>query len=556
MKSVHAADPSSKGVVGSTRRHIISRLHKAVQHAQRLLPLLQGRADAARSLAVLEVRGYIASLQGPYYMEKQCWDQCLQQYALAHVAFNILARKQPQRTALSDLLEGTVIPRTTALDGLAVRNVPDDVRADVEAADPSIFAAGAGVGAGAHTTITSSASPSQPTLTTPSGDQCPTEITWCARTVKLEDSAIALALGAVAAAEAELQARFAAPEAAAAPSSRKAAWYDPVIIRSQDAVDATKTAIDELTAEGVDQSDRRMQALQVTRTAVNYRLAAWRIGRNRVALGGGDDGLIREEMRGRTESQPNSRAVSGRRKAAKQHTVQSRLEALRRQLALYDATLQDLGLVKELPGVLGDEALVAELEAKVFYFRALRCIALAHSHILVSKPRNALGLLVRAGWLAEQAAPTLAELSQPTTPAPPSASTPLRLGITASQLQALQAHLARLTLHCQALCELAAMKSAANAVNQQHLPPLVARLGTYPLADVDLSHLVTFPPKMRPIPVKPLFLDIAYNYLEYPGTVPAKSVAGDAQQRQPSKEVAETKPETPTKRGWFGFGRR
>jgi signal recognition particle subunit SRP68 len=56
---------------------------------------------------------------------------------------------------------------------------------------------------------------------------------------------------------------------------------------------------------------------------------------------------------------------------------------------------------------------------------------------------------------------------------------------------------------------------------------------------VDLSNLVPFPPKMRPIPVKPLFLDVAYNYIQYP-------------REQTDKVEAEG---TGTRRGWFGFGR-
>lgn len=55
---------------------------------------------------------------------------------------------------------------------------------------------------------------------------------------------------------------------------------------------------------------------------------------------------------------------------------------------------------------------------------------------------------------------------------------------------------------------------------------------------------------MRPVPVKPLFLDVAWNYIEYPGrkreapvTVVTNGV--DMGAKEEKKE----------KKGWFGFGR-
>jgi signal recognition particle subunit SRP68 len=63
---------------------------------------------------------------------------------------------------------------------------------------------------------------------------------------------------------------------------------------------------------------------------------------------------------------------------------------------------------------------------------------------------------------------------------------------------------------------------------------------------------VPYPPQMQPIPVKPLFLDVAWNYIDYP--------------REGQQETAHTAPAAPapappqeeenkSRRGWFGFGR-
>lgn len=60
--------------------------------------------------------------------------------------------------------------------------------------------------------------------------------------------------------------------------------------------------------------------------------------------------------------------------------------------------------------------------------------------------------------------------------------------------------------------------------------------------------------------MKPLFLDVAWNYVTYPG----KGAGGGGVDQQQTKEssaaappvAAEPQPEAkPQKRGWFGFGR-
>jgi signal recognition particle subunit SRP68 len=91
--------------------------------------------------------------------------------------------------------------------------------------------------------------------------------------------------------------------------------------------------------------------------------------------------------------------------------------------------------------------------------------------------------------------------------------------------------------------------------------PLVERLHEYPADGVDLTNIVEFPPKMALIPMKPILLDVAWNYIDYPGKTPpaaavvpaaAAAAAGSSAGKpdEPSKEQAPQ-----GKRGWFGFGR-
>jgi signal recognition particle subunit SRP68 len=64
---------------------------------------------------------------------------------------------------------------------------------------------------------------------------------------------------------------------------------------------------------------------------------------------------------------------------------------------------------------------------------------------------------------------------------------------------------------------------------------------------------VTYPPKLEPIPVKPLFFDVAWNYIDYPGRVSLKEAA-TAPKATVQPEKGQEQAGQP-KKGWFGFGR-
>lgn len=369
MKSAHAADSGSKGITGSTKRHIGSRIHKASTYAGHLVKLLNVKeAAGARTEDILEARAYYVSLLGAAEFEKQSWQNCLQQYSQARFIYLALAQSKDTKRGdlLRDLLTSTIDPsiryaayqskisRTTSIDSIVLRYVPrtnNEFVKEILKLNPSALD---------DPTVGSSKGPSG------SVENVPKTITWRSRAVNLEDAATAQALTAVAAAEQVLSSFL--PSNGDLDLRAKAAAYDEVLIPSQDAVDATKTAIDELSAEGVPQGDKRMQALQITRTAVNYALIGWRIGRNRI-LCGKQDGAILAEL---TPKKPKKPRKDGKEWAINEESTGRKLARLRERVVLYDATLQSIDSAKELPGVAADRAFVTELEAKRAYFAALR----------------------------------------------------------------------------------------------------------------------------------------------------------------------------------------
>ncbi|KZF23412.1 putative signal recognition particle [Xylona heveae TC161] len=553
MKSVHSQDTTGKGITGTTRRHIISRLQKAANHANTLSQLLDDRQTShATDTDVLEARAYFSSLSGAVEFEKQNWEASLRYFSVARVIYQAL-EVSTKKDMYRDILSGTIdpsiryaayqlrLPRTVAIPVIAQRYFPTsepELVALVEKLQPQSLSSKSGEQEGAAD----------------SADGTPKSITWRSRTVDLEDASIAQALAAVAAAERKLSAFLSSPSATEIPAKEKATAFDDVLIASQDAVDATKSAIDELASEGVGQGDKRMQALQITRTAVNYSLVGSRIGRNR-ELSGKHDGALLESDELKKKRKPRK---DGAEWVEKEEGTGKKLARLREHVVLYDLTLQSIDSIKDLPGIAADASLVEELDAKRAYFQALKCLSIAHSHSLLSNRENALALFLRAAELAEHAHSSLSTTSPP---AEPPANALPSLTIYASQSNWLKTHVHNLVSQNRALVflyqQLASSDNSSPEAPSSLKTPLIDRLDAYPTT-VDFDHLVTYPPRVQPVPVKPLFFDVAWNYIDYPGRS-AKPAPVAAAAPAAAAPVAEHKPEVqeqkPAKRGWFGFGR-
>lgn len=359
MKSVHSAD--NKGITGSTRSHIISRLHKATKCADSLFQLLKDQETTrASDVDVLEARAYATSLAGDVEFAKQSWEPSLKYYSEARAIYDVLSttiKNDIFKDLVSERLDPFIrysayqlrMSRTVAVQSIARQYFPvsdTELVSALEKLDENFLK-------------------DQDPVTKADSDDAtgaPKTITWRSRTVDLEDAAITTALVAVRNAVNQLSKNLSSGEAVE--PKDKAAGYDEILIASQDAVDATKHAIDELISEKVGQGDKRMQSLQITRTAVSYEMISWRIGRNRVLVGE-RDGAVDDK----TTTPLNKKA---RKDATKSESSSRRLAHLRESVVLYDGILQSLDSIRELPGVAGDLAFLEELDAKYKYFQALK----------------------------------------------------------------------------------------------------------------------------------------------------------------------------------------
>jgi len=363
IKAAHTAD--QKGLSSRTRSHIVSRLDKAARAAQDLVDALSQQAVSGASDGdVIEAKAYAALIRGAMQFEKHTWEPCLQSYAIARIIYSALATTG-KGDLFKDLLSETIdpsiryaayqlkTPRTVPIPAIARKAFPRsdaELVREVDEIDSSILAE---ADAATKTGITA--------------ESAPRTLSWRSREVQIEDAQISLAWASVEGAKSRL--------AAAVEASKDkepyevAAVYDEILTATQDAVDATKQAIDELKAEGVAQSDPRMQRLQITRTAVNYEMISWRIGRNRV-LTGRQDGAPEEY--GSLRRKKKSKAAADAGKKERELPTRKKLVKLKEKLALYDGTLQNLKSINELPGVAADEGLATKLDAVEKYFESLK----------------------------------------------------------------------------------------------------------------------------------------------------------------------------------------
>ena len=107
----------------------------------------------------------------------------------------------------------------------------------------------------------------------------------------------------------------------------------------------------------------------------------------------------------------------------------------------------------------------------------------------------------------------------------------------------------------RALVEIQNLTTEATKAEKSKLTgsiPMIERLDEYPRNGADLSNLVIYPPRLRPVPVKPIFLDVAWTYIDYPGRNPEENIGPNGVVSSAEESVQEKKE---GRKGWFGFGR-
>lgn len=178
-----------------------------------------------------------------------------------------------------------------------------------------------------------------------------------------------------------------------------------------------------------------------------------------------------------------------------------------------------------------------------------RSLTIARSHALLSNPKNALALLALASQKSTSAQSYLS--SQMDTS---NSASPPNISISPAESDSLTSLLEGEVTRYRALVELSNLTETADKKAGNVQAPLIERLNDY--GSVEVQNLVTYPPKIEPVPVKPLFFDAAWNYIDYPGREVRSVVTKEEKVDQGSSEKSTGQAQQGgQKKGWFGFGR-
>jgi signal recognition particle subunit SRP68 len=135
-----------------------------------------------------------------------------------------------------------------------------------------------------------------------------------------------------------------------------------------------------------------------------------------------------------------------------------------------------------------------------------------------------------------------------------SSDKPPNISVSSTEISFLKSLLDSEVQHFRGLVELSNLTQASQP-DQTNQAPLIENLSVYPANGVVLENLVTYPPKLEPVPVKPLFFDAAWNYIDYPGREVDEKVAARSESQSESTAPRSAEQTAKEKKGWFGFGR-
>ena len=82
-------DPAS--ATGSTKSHVVSRFHKAYNHANELAALLLDSESKASTIDFLEATAYASSFKGFEALEKGRWELALNAFAVSRIIYSVLS---------------------------------------------------------------------------------------------------------------------------------------------------------------------------------------------------------------------------------------------------------------------------------------------------------------------------------------------------------------------------------------------------------------------------------------------------------------------------------
>ncbi|KAG5519636.1 hypothetical protein PMAC_001791 [Pneumocystis sp. 'macacae'] len=166
---------------------------------------------------------------------------------------------------------------------------------------------------------------------------------------------------------------------------------------------------------------------------------------------------------------------------------------------LYDDILQNLTTMSELPGISNDMYFLQTIEQEKYYFKSHRCLIIAESYFLLSDYRPALTLAIHSYDYLSKISIT---------------SNKKIIFINETELVNLKKNIGIKINQFRAFLCLTMEKINNEKDTSLKIPTLMEMIDNYS-PKLDLSRLIDFSLKLESLFCKPIFFDIAYNYIDY-----------------------------------------
>uniref|UniRef100_A0A670IFS6 Signal recognition particle subunit SRP68 n=1 Tax=Podarcis muralis TaxID=64176 RepID=A0A670IFS6_PODMU len=442
------------------RFHLLSRLRKAVKHAEELERLCESnRVDAKTKL---EAQAYTAYLTGMLRFERQEWKAAMEAFNKCKTIYEKLASAFTDEQAI---LYNQRVEEISPNIRYCAYNIGDQ-SAISELMQMRLRSGGTEglLAEKLESLITQTRAKQAATMS---------EVEWRGRTVPVKIDKVRIFLLGMADTEAAI--------AQAEEEETKERLFESLLSECRDAIQAVREELkpDQVRIKYCPLDSGKVTNIQYLHSYLTYIKLSTAIKRNESMAKALQKALLQQQ-------QPEE---DGKRTARPQDLIR-----------LYDIILQNLAELPQLPGLEEDKGYLKEIGIKTLVYKAYRCFFIAQSYVLVKKWSEALVLYDRVLKYANEVQAQAGTYKNSLKELPDVQELITQVNAEKYSLQA------------------AAILGEWIFVSFD-IKPLSERFETFCLDPSLVSKqasLVHFPPEFQPIPCKPLFFDLALNHVTLP----------------------------------------
>lgn len=506
----------------SKKTHVRSKLSKACKYIDFATTLVRQISQSDDSyfgtLQVLQLEAYSLLLHGALAFQTNNYEKCITSYSLARVSLEAFSGSEISTPAIKDNIEdliSTIVDpsltfahyrltkiRPLSASGVAVKAAQQakthPVIPIIEKIDASLLDLSLAEGSAASRLDT---------------------VSWRKYEASIQDKELAASLFKTVSKDKDLESEINTQNGKLNVES-SLALFDNILQSWQNSRDMVKANIERLESFGGSSSDKEVQDQYVVSTYVGYHLLLRRIQR---------DVLLLKRADSRISASLNNDSKKGKKTSTKT------FEKMKEIVRLYDTILQSTSELRDLRGVHTDNELSASLQSLDSFYKAERLNLLARAYHLVSRFEESLALYGKSLALLSSASQSL--------------SVDFAGILDQSKFQRVLAETNSKTLQLRAQLTIRPPLGAHNAdamdidgeEQKGKKTAVVDNLQQYALstlgsAEEVAKNLVNLNATLQPVFSKPVFFDVAYNFLNQPAPSTDSSVSTEEPTAASSKD--------------------